>query len=92
MEEKINPWLTPSAPVQLVYALHAALKAITTESPSLSERFAQHKQASNRVKDQLAALGFGFVPTDRKHAANGMSAVKYPEGVQASDILPTLAA
>ena len=67
------------------------MKAITTEKPSLSERFAQHKAASKRVKDQLEKLGFGFVPTSRDHAANGMTAVRYPKGVQASDILPKLA-
>lgn len=77
--------------MQLVYALHASLKSILNEKPSLEERFAQHRAASKRVKDKLSDLGFGFVPTSRDHAANGMTAVKYPEGIQASDILPKLA-
>lgn len=77
--------------MQLVYALHTSLKSITTGSPSLSERFEQHKAVSKQVKDRLGELGFGFVPTDRKFAANGMSAVRYPKGIQASDILPKLA-
>lgn len=79
------------APVQLVYALHASLKSITTGSVSLEDRFAQHRATSKEVKDRLSELGFGFVPTSRDHAANGMTAARYPKGVQASDILPKLA-
>ncbi len=82
---------SPTAPVQLVYALHASLTAITTQAPSLAERFAQHRQASGYIKDSLSRLGFTFVPLDRSIAANGMSAVKYPTGVTAADILPKLA-
>ena len=78
-------------PVQLVYAFHRALTTILTESPSLEERFAMHKAASKYTKDALEAAGFGFVPLDRSIAANGMSAVRYPPGVQASDIIPKLA-
>ena len=43
------------------------------------------------MKDELEKLGFGFVPLDRKIAANGMSAVRYPKGIQAGDIIPKLA-
>jgi alanine-glyoxylate transaminase/serine-glyoxylate transaminase/serine-pyruvate transaminase len=82
--------LTP-APVQLVYALHASLKSIVSGPISLEDRFAQHKAASKHVKDKLTDLGFGFVPTSRDHAANGMTAAKYPKGVAAADILPKLA-
>lgn len=74
-----------------MYALHASLKSITTQSPSLEERFAQHKAVSKQVKDKLTDLGFGFVPTSRDHAANGMTAAKYPKGIAAADILPKLA-
>jgi alanine-glyoxylate transaminase/serine-glyoxylate transaminase/serine-pyruvate transaminase len=77
--------------VQLVYALHASLTSILKQSPSLPERFAAHKAASAHVKDTLASLGFGFVPLDPSIAANGMTAVKYPSGISASDILPRLA-
>lgn len=77
--------------MQLVYALHTALKTITTSSPSLTERFAAHKATSAKVKDALAELGCGFVPLDRKIAANGMTAVRYPKGIQAADVLPKLA-
>jgi alanine-glyoxylate transaminase/serine-glyoxylate transaminase/serine-pyruvate transaminase len=77
--------------VQLVYALHASLSAITRSPPSLEERFAQHKAASKYVKDSLASIGCDFVPLSRDIAANGMTAVKYPRGLSAGDVLPKLA-
>ncbi|KAL7422043.1 hypothetical protein Q5752_003816 [Cryptotrichosporon argae] len=78
-------------PVQLIYALHTALTQITTGSPTLEERFAAHRVASAKVKDALAGLGLGFVPLARDIAANGMTAVKFPDGVTAADVLPKLA-
>ncbi len=78
--------------MQLIYALHTALKTILTSSPSLEERFALHKKASNKVKDTLTEAGFECIPLNRDIAANGMSAVKYPNGLSAGDILPKLVA
>lgn len=80
------------APVQLVYALNASLKAITESSPSFTERLEAHKKASAYIKDSLTSLGFEFVPKSRDIAANGMTAVKYPKGLGAADILPKLVA
>jgi aspartate aminotransferase-like enzyme len=85
-----SPRLT-TAPVQLVYALQAALNAIVEGKQSLEERFAAHKAASNKFKDAMASLGFDFVPLSREVAANGMSAVKFPKGLTAADIVPKLA-
>lgn len=58
---------------------------------SLEERFQAHRDVSKRVKDELEKLGCGFVPESRDIAANGMSAVRYPEGITAADIIPKLA-
>lgn len=79
------------APVQLVYSLQAALNAVLEGSVSLEDRFKAHKDASNKFKDELTNLGFSFVPLDRSIAANGMSAVKFPAGLSAADIVPKLA-
>ena len=79
------------APVQLIYALHVSLTAITKQSPSFTERLEQYKAASAYMKESLAEMGFGFVPLDRKISANGMTAVRYPKGITAPDILPKLA-
>jgi alanine-glyoxylate transaminase/serine-glyoxylate transaminase/serine-pyruvate transaminase len=80
------------APVQLVYALNESLKTITQSSPSFTDRLEAHKKASAYIKDSLAQLGLDFVPLSRDIAANGMTAVKYPKGLGAADILPKLVA
>ncbi|KAG0328118.1 hypothetical protein BG000_000642, partial [Podila horticola] len=56
------------------------------------KRFAVHKEASLKAKQFIHDLGLKLVPTSLEHAANGMSAVYYPEGVAATDLLPKLAA
>ncbi|CAG8667978.1 28241_t:CDS:2 [Dentiscutata erythropus] len=77
-------------PVQLIMALHTSLKQIT--SRPLEQRFQQHREVSNRIKDSLEKLGLKFVPKNRELSANGMTAVYYPEGVKATDLIPKVAA
>ncbi|CAG8721708.1 7873_t:CDS:2, partial [Cetraspora pellucida] len=76
-------------PVQLIYALHTSLKQIT--SIPLEKRFQQHKEVSNWIKDSLEELGLKFVPKNREVSANGMTAVYYPEGIKATDLIPRVA-
>ncbi|KAK0238833.1 pyridoxal phosphate-dependent transferase [Armillaria nabsnona] len=61
-------------PVNLIYAYHASLSQITKSKPSLPERFKLHKE----------------VPTDPAYAANGMTALYFPTGVSAADIIGPL--
>jgi alanine-glyoxylate transaminase/serine-glyoxylate transaminase/serine-pyruvate transaminase len=77
--------------VQLVYSLQVALNAILEGSQTLEERFKAHKYASDKIKDELAQLGFGFVPKSRDVSANSLSAVRFPKGIVAADIVPKLA-
>ncbi|KZT09926.1 PLP-dependent transferase [Laetiporus sulphureus 93-53] len=77
-------------PVNLVYAYHASLMQITRGSPSLEERFALHRKASARVKEAAAALGLKQLPLQAGEAANGMTAVYFPEGISAPDIVPRM--
>jgi alanine-glyoxylate transaminase / serine-glyoxylate transaminase / serine-pyruvate transaminase len=63
-------------PVNLIYAFHASLSAITKGSPSLADRFKLHREASKRVKDAAAALGLKQVPLEPAFASNGMTAVR----------------
>ncbi|KAF9471725.1 PLP-dependent transferase [Pholiota conissans] len=89
-------------PVNLIYAFHASLALITGKKsaqfddsvalPTLSERFALHRAASQRIKSAAFALGLTQLPTDAAHAANGMSALYFPAGVTAADLLPRLGA
>jgi len=79
-------------PVNLIYAFNASLTTITKSSEvSLEERFRLHKEASQRVKSAANELGLTQVP-DPGNAANGMTALYFPEGLTASDILPRLSA
>jgi alanine-glyoxylate transaminase/serine-glyoxylate transaminase/serine-pyruvate transaminase len=78
-------------PINLIYAYHASLSAITKESPSLEDRFKIHRQVSQRIKAIAGQLGLKQLPTDPHHAANGLTALYYPEGLGAADILPRLA-
>ncbi|KIR25189.1 alanine-glyoxylate transaminase/serine-glyoxylate transaminase/serine-pyruvate transaminase [Cryptococcus deuterogattii 99/473] len=87
--ESGKPSYFATPPVQLVYALHTSLKSIT--SAPMADRFKAHKAASAYVKDSLAELGLEFVPKSRDIAANGMTAVRFPKGLKAPDVLPKLA-
>lgn len=52
-----------------------------------------HKAASKRVKDFISNLGLKQLVADGiKDGANGMTAVKYPDGIKAGDLLPKMVA
>lgn len=77
-------------PVQIIYALQAALTTMTTKSPSLEERFALHKEASAKIKDTVQSWGLKLVTKSSDAAANGMTAVYTPEGMTPADIVPKM--
>jgi alanine-glyoxylate transaminase/serine-glyoxylate transaminase/serine-pyruvate transaminase len=77
-------------PVNLIYAFHASLSTITKSSPSLADRFKLHREASRRVKEAAAELGLKQLPLDPAFASNGMTALYFPEGIGAADLLPRL--
>ncbi|KAI0372731.1 PLP-dependent transferase [Pilatotrama ljubarskyi] len=77
-------------PVNLIYAFHASLTQLTKQAPSLAERFRLHREASARVKKAAEELGLRQLPLDPKYAANGMTALYFPDGLVASDLLPRL--
>jgi len=79
---------TPS--VQLIYALQVSLTTMTTKSPSLEERFKLHREASSHVKKTIQDMGLSLVTRSSDAAANGMTAVYCPEGLQPSDIVPKM--
>ncbi|KAI0741549.1 PLP-dependent transferase [Daedaleopsis nitida] len=78
-------------PVNLIYAYHTALKQITRQSPTLEERFRLHKESSQRIKKAAEELGFKQLPIEPSVAANGMTALWFPDGFAAPDLLPPLA-
>ncbi|RYO79743.1 hypothetical protein DL766_006883 [Monosporascus sp. MC13-8B] len=85
--KKPSYFATPSP--QLIHALHTALSQILARP--LSERFAKHKEASDRIKKAVADLGLKQVPGNPDDQAHGMTAIYLPESVKATDILPKLA-
>ena len=84
--KKASYFATPSP--QLIHALHTALTQIL--SRPLEQRFADHRAASQKIKKAVADLGLKQLATKPENQANGMTAVYLPEGVQASEILPSL--
>ncbi|KAG1907727.1 pyridoxal phosphate-dependent transferase [Suillus fuscotomentosus] len=77
-------------PVNLIYAFHASLTQIMQGSVSLEQRFKLHKEVSRRVKKAAEEIGFKGVPLSEDVQANGMSALYFPDGFTASDIVPRL--
>ena len=60
--------------------------------PSVNECFALHRTASQRIKSAAKGLGLKQVPLQDAEAANGMTALYFPEGVSAGDLLTRLGA
>ncbi|KAG6334602.1 hypothetical protein ID866_4478 [Astraeus odoratus] len=88
--EKNSAAYFATPPVNLIYAYHASLRQITQAPDSLEDRFKAHKEASKRVKKTVGDLGLRCVPLDEGVSANGMTAIYFPEGLGASDIIPRL--
>ncbi|BFZ59867.1 hypothetical protein YB2330_000888 [Saitoella coloradoensis] len=88
--ESRKPAYFATPAVQLIYALNTSLKQIL--QTSMQERFAKHKAASKKVKDFVKAMGLEQVPNKPEESANSMTAVKLPDGIAPTDLLPKLAA
>ncbi|KAF2864077.1 aminotransferase [Piedraia hortae CBS 480.64] len=81
---KPSYFATPST--QLVRALHASLTNILGRP--LQERFAQHRDASAKVKAAVKEVGLKQLAADPNLQANGMTAFYLPEGITPPDVLP----
>jgi len=79
-------------PTNLITALEASLKVITTQPPSLAGRFAAHQAASRRIREAARSLGLKTVARSESECANGMTAIWAPEGVKPTDIIPKMLA
>ncbi|KAI1083881.1 alanine-glyoxylate aminotransferase [Whalleya microplaca] len=85
--KKPSYFATPSP--QLIHALHTALSQILTKP--LSERFARHREVSDKIKKTVTALGLKQVASNPDDQAHGMTAMYLPESVKATELLPKLA-
>lgn len=70
-------------PVNLIIALETSLQIIASEG--IEKRIAKHSQLATAFRLALASIGLNGVPKKKEHAANTLSAVYYPEGVQDAD-------
>jgi alanine-glyoxylate transaminase/serine-glyoxylate transaminase/serine-pyruvate transaminase len=84
--KKASYFATPSP--QLIHALDTSLKQIL--SRPLDQRFADHKAASQKVKQAVADLGLKQLASKPENQANGMTAIYLPEGITPPDVLPNL--
>jgi alanine-glyoxylate transaminase/serine-glyoxylate transaminase/serine-pyruvate transaminase len=76
--------------VNLVCALEVSLGQILDEG--MDVRVARHERIGHACRAAIGALGLGQVPTDVAHAANTLTAPRYPADVSASDLLPRVRA
>ncbi len=86
--EKRVPSYFGTPAVNLVSALDVSLGQILEEG--MEARFARHRRFGDACRASLRALGLGQVPTDDDHAANTLSAPRFPVGVTKADLLPAI--
>lgn len=84
--KKPSYFATPSP--QLVRALHTTLTQVL--AVPLSERFATHRAASQKIKKAVAELGLKQLASKPENQASAMTAIYLPEGMTPPEILPTL--
>jgi alanine-glyoxylate transaminase/serine-glyoxylate transaminase/serine-pyruvate transaminase len=84
--KKASYFATPSP--QLIHALHTSLSQILLKP--LSERFAAHRETSQKIKKAVSDLGLKQLASNPADQANGMTAIYLPENVKAPELLPNL--
>ncbi|WP_452231075.1 pyridoxal-phosphate-dependent aminotransferase family protein [Lacinutrix sp. MEBiC02404] len=72
-------------PVNLIMALETSLKLINSEG--IGARVKKHKQLAGAFREAIAALGLNILPSKTENAANTLTAVYYPEGIEAASFL-----
>ncbi|KAJ3017415.1 hypothetical protein HKX48_003550 [Thoreauomyces humboldtii] len=85
---KPSYFATPA--VQGVLALQTSLQQLADQG--MDSRYAKHREASKKVKDAVESWGLKLVPVNRNVAANTLSAVYYPEGINGPEFLQKVGA
>ncbi len=75
--------------INLIRALNVSLSQIVTEG--MDQRYARHRQMSRAFKAAMTALELDQIPLSEEVAAHTLTAVRYPQGIQATDFLPRVA-
>lgn len=84
--KKASYFATPSP--QLIHALHMSLSQIL--SRPLSERFAAHRETSQRIKSAIKSMGLTQLASKPENQANGMTAIYLPNDLKAPEVLPNI--
>ncbi|RCH85150.1 hypothetical protein CU098_001887, partial [Rhizopus stolonifer] len=87
--ESRKPAYFATPAVQLIYALHASLKAITSQP--MEVRFDKHRQVAAKFRQTIRDLGLKPLAQCEECSANGMTAVWLPEGIEIPQLVPALA-
>ncbi|KAJ1970971.1 hypothetical protein H4R35_005550 [Dimargaris xerosporica] len=86
--ESRKPLYFATPAVQLIMALHVGiLQLLARGMPCVYEA---HRQTSDQFKRTIRALGLKTLPLTESVAAHSMTAVYYPTGITAPDLLPRL--
>jgi len=84
--KKASYFATPSP--QLIHALHTSLSQILSQP--LSERFAAHRETSQRIKSAVKSMGLTQLASKPENQANGMTAIYLPNELKAPEVLPNI--
>ena len=76
--------------VNLVAALEKSLQMILAEG--MEKRFNRHKRIANGFREGLNSMGMTQIPVNNQVAANTLSAVRYPPGVDGATFLQGVSA
>jgi len=88
--EKRSPSYFGTPAVNLVCALDVSLQGIVAEG--MQVRVERHRRIGSACRAAIAALGLDIVPTDGAHAANTLTAPRFPQGVAGGELLPRVRA
>jgi alanine-glyoxylate transaminase/serine-glyoxylate transaminase/serine-pyruvate transaminase len=86
--EQRKPSYFGTPAVNLVAALDVSLAQILDEG--MAARFERHRRYGVACRAALDALNLGRIPTNAEHAANTLSAPRYPNGVTGAELLPAV--
>ncbi len=80
--EERRPAYFGTPPVNLIYALRESLQQILAEG--MEARFIRHRRLAGAFRAGVAALGLKTVPVREELTAHTLSALYYPQGVDAT--------
>lgn len=75
-------------PVNLIAALEVSLKQIHNEG--IKNRVKRHQELATYFREGVASLGLQIIPQTNEIAANTLSAVYYPKGIDAAAFLKNI--